>query len=315
MKRGCEQGLSGASIRERVARLPRYAAAVARCRARLDVDWLNFPGQKRDEQGRWTDGFMSEAAMEAVADLVSIVDEIESNPTVEPSRLHGGQSAETLLFALPDGRKIVRKRAPEWGDPDAPRTNADAEQLGALVANALDVQAARVYRNDESTIWIEFVPGNVMGDQRVDFNSTSAGRRMGLLDVVISNPDRNEGNLIVDGEKLTGIDHGSSWFGPLMVADSQNAEDVERYSQPIYGAGPIYNDNRRPNSLFIDDSSTGRHWIDNPLSSSDVDETRTRLESLRPDFKRLGREAWLDYSLRTLDEIAPFAKGTESIYG
>jgi hypothetical protein len=321
---------------KRVARRPAYAWAVERCRARATVDWLAYdPAQKRDEQGRWTDGFMSESALEAVADLVSIVDDIERDPTVEPSRLHGGQSAETLLFTLPDGRKIVRKRAPEWGDSDAPKRAADAEQLGSLVANALDAPSARVLRTDEATTYIEFIPGDVLGgasdawggkvSDRVSAAVRQHGVQLGLVDVLIANQDRNLGNILQkDDGSFIGIDAANSWYAAELDDDS---DDDDRNSFMDSGRLALIGrlDASYPASHFAREPRAGDpdfqygddlvKWIDNPLTPSDVDETRRRLEMLRSDFKRLGREDWLDYSLSVLDELAPHAKGTESIYG
>jgi hypothetical protein len=314
--------------------VPQFAARVLLCRARLASPLAYDPMQKRDERGRWTDGFMSDAALETVADLVSIVDEIERDPTVDPIPLHGGFSAETVMFKLPDGRKIVRKRAPEWGDPNAPKRAADAEQLGSLLANALGARSARVYRTDEQTTYIEFVSGPVLGSEadawggkpstRIQDAVAEHGMRLGLVDVLIANRDRNLGNMIQnDDGSLTGIDTGDAWYGaerqPTVIEEGDedldfSFEQSARYElvNKVDGGYPASHFAREPDP---DDYGAGLVvWKDNPLTPSDVDETRRRLEALRPDFKQLGREDWLDYSLRALDEIAPHAKGTVSIY-
>lgn len=287
-------------------------------RARLlDYD----PLQKRDERGRWTTQFMSEAAMEAVADLTDIIGDIKDDPTVEPSRLYGGLAAVTEMFSLPDGRRIVRKQSKEalaGGTREAARHEADAEQLGSLVASALGVKHARVVREDESTIWTEFVDGETMWDyNEIEFRF-NASKRMGLLDVLIGNPDRNTGNMIMTDDGVYGIDHAGGWLGAALARGAERGSENEFYAQPLQALGPL--DDLRPNKLFAQtltgesDVSEQREWIDNPLTPADIEITRERLEALRPDFKRLRREDWLDYSLRTLDEIAPYAVAGESIY-
>jgi hypothetical protein len=269
----------------------------------------NFdPTQKRDEHGRWTDGFMSDTALDAVADLVSIVDEIERD-NVQPSMRFRGTSGETLLFKLPDGRKIIRKRIADYGVPEAAKRDADAEQLGSLVAGALEVRAPRVYRVGNGEMFIEFAPGELIGNADLPITRTldelpdqRMVTRIGLLDALTGNNDRHDGNLIVDNGEVTAIDQGLawSWIG------------IRKYGMDAV-------DSNRPGARFVHHdlpSFQGQApWVENPMTDADVELTRERLEALRPDFKRVGREDWLDHSLSMLDEIALYAEGGESIYG
>lgn len=305
------------------ARPIEYARRVALSRVRAAFDWssllpspLDFdPGQKRDEQGRWTDEFMSESALESVADLVDIVDAIESSG-IEPKMRMRGESGETVMFELPDGRKIVRKRIPEWGDPDNPKRMNDAEQLGTALLAALDVPVPRTYRTSDDVIWIEHIPGNPVGSGDYGWGSSidqlpgdqRAITRLGLADTLIANPDRHGGNMFVYNGQTVAIDQGEGWIS------------LTPEGQPWQGHYPIeFGDAERPVSRFIHHEPPTRpgapNWIENPMTDTDVEITRERLESLRSDFRRLGRESWLDYSLSVLDEIAIYAEGTDSIYG
>ena len=66
---------------------------------------------------------------------------------------------------------------------------------------------------------------------------------------------------------------------------------------------------------FVDgeiDSQTAT-WVENNLTQADVTEIRTHLEDLAPDFAHLGRQDWLDYALRVLDVIQPYATGTRNL--
>lgn len=282
---------------------------------RLSADWRE---QGRDEKGRWTKGYRS--VTDGVEDLAEMVDEIE-RLGIKGEKMYGGDSSVTELFRLPDGRKIVRKQTPAWGEPKQPKIDADAEQLGGMVARALGANTARVYRTDKSTIFMEFIDGDDLFEfDEIEFQS-NASKRLGLLDVLISNPDRNKGNMIMTSNGLVGIDHGGAFFGAQMEAHAKSQKFRDLYAEPLGATGPL--DDMRPNSLFVRDTGefeddigrpTAREWIDNPMSPPDVDETRRRLESLRAEFKFFGREDWLNYSLRTLDEIAKYAVAGESIY-
>lgn len=298
-----------------VARLPEYARRVALTRARLAFDWsslLDFdPAQPRDERGRWTTGVPN--LTEGVEDLVEIVNEIE-RLDIEPERLYGGQSAETVVFRLPDGRKIVRKRAPKWGDEYAPVQAADAEQLAGVLATVLDVPVARSYRGDRETVYVEWLDGEPVGSDAVanfkDFGSSPSLVRMGLLDVLSGNTDRHQGNLYQTANGIVGIDQGHAWIGPRGVESTGDPVWAER---TLDGLG--HADETSPNGLFAEFRGGDVHWKDNPMTADDVAETRRRLESKREVFRAAGREDWLDYSLRALDDITPYAKGTVSIYG
>lgn len=276
-----------------------YALRVARTRA-----YVNYPGQPRDDEGKFSESF--QGSTEAVKDLVDMVDEIERT-NLEPRMRLGGQSGETLLFVLPDGRRIVRKRAADWGDPDEPKRSADAEQLAGAMAAVLDVRTARVYRADRETVYIEHLPGETTGSadlkgRHIDElpGDPVAITRLGLLDALSMNGDRHAGNMIEHEGGTAGIDQGAAWA--LMDDDTPTLMSVG----VIGDARPIYR--------FAEGNFGWRDSV--PLTPSDVDETRRRLELLRPEFKRVGREAWLDRSLSILnDELAPRAKGTVSVYG
>lgn len=217
-------------------------------------------------------------------------------------------------------RMAIHKTAKSWADPDDVKTQADAEQLGFLVHNALGSRTAGVYRDDRDSVWIEYVEGVNVGEAASTGSSTfyqsylqwetSPERmRMGLADVLIGNGDRHDGNIIVTDEgEFVGIDHGYA-FGMLGF----NNEDGSVSPNDVGGSL-----DERPAGFFVEGIEAGserqNQFVDNPLTQSDVDEARARLESLRDDFKHVGREAWLDKSLAMLDELAKHAAGGEPIF-
>jgi hypothetical protein len=216
-------------------------------------------------------------------------------------RLYGGQSADVRLIRLDDGREIVAKRASDWGDPDMAESvvdQADAEQLAALLAQAIEASVARVYRNKVDAVWMEFIDDADHEFTAADLDSRD-GILLGLLDALAANSDRNGGNLFKRrrNHKLVGIDHGSAWGSHL------REEGVDR---PQLNA-----DDERPVKHFI---TPDREWADNPLTPEDVAELRRRITRLRPDFERLGRGDWLAYTLSVLSKLSEFAKGTVRLY-
>lgn len=218
----------------------------------------------------------------------------------ERVKLYGGQSAKVQLVTLPDGRRAVSKRAEDWGDTSPEtveelRHAADAEQLVYLLGRAIDAPVARVYRDADDHVWVEFIEGSPddVTDAMLDGRE---GILLGLLDALSAGIDRNGGNMIGRGGKFLGIDHAESWREHLMDPD-----------QPRVGSS---------------DSPQARHfateeaaWKDNPLTPSDINVVRDRAEALREDFALVGHEDWLDYALNVLDRLAVHAKGTRPLYG
>jgi hypothetical protein len=234
-------------------------------------------------------------------DLSAAVRRVGSDAT--RSKLSGGVSATTELVELPDGTRLVAKRGMDWGDPDevaeSIRDQATAEQMSSLVGRTIGAPVVRVYRQSEDQVWMEWLPGQVIGDLPADKAAALVqgrdGQLIGLLDHLTANADRNSGNMMVSGDRLTGIDHGWSW-GRHNLGET----------------GPVIQDQaNRPAGHY----SRDRKWTDNPLTPADITRLRARLKALREDFELIGQGRWLDYSLSMVDQLAPHAKGTVDLIG
>jgi hypothetical protein len=238
--------------------------------------------------------------IEGVEDLADAVQRVD--PGAERRPILGGYSAATVAVTASDGTRLVHKTAEEWtDDPDEQvasiRGQADAEQLASLLGRTIGAPVVQVYRAAAESVWMPFLDGAPIGDisSTSEVNGLVAGRDgvlIGLLDHLIANGDRNDGNIMVHNGRITGIDHGFAW-GSFFLSQSQVVARDDDARQPAWH--------------FTRDGE----WADNPLTGRDITTLRQRLQSLRPDFELLGRAGWLDYSLRILEKLAQHARGTE----
>lgn len=218
----------------------------------------------------------------------------------ERAKLSGGQSADTELVTLTDGRKVVHKRASDWGmiaDPDVRAdiiASADAEELASLLGQAIGAPVARVARANAEAVWVEYIADARIG---VDgFYDSPGGIRLGLLDVLTANADRNGGNwLVVDG-RLVGIDHGSGWLAQRL---GDTPDEAARYAvNSPFGRAFVASGT----------SDTALWRAGGPLTRIELEEVRRRMLGLRGDFDRTGRGDWLDWSLQILDRLVSHAR-------
>ncbi len=273
---------------------------------------------QRDSKGRFGHGGgAGPSPVELIRELNATVAEAKqlSDDDGGWHQVSGGASgAGTRMAVLPSGKRVVHKKAPDWGSGE-PKTQADAEDLAGLTGMLLGSDTATVQRDSDDSVWIEHVPGktlaeaeNSAGPELAAFNAfrgSNAGARMGLLDVLIGNGDRNDGNIVIGEHGVIGIDHG---FAFEMVGYERGAP----HPQDLGRMGGDHAPARR----FIKTDDNGKnHWISNPMTPGDVAETRRRLEILRPAYEQRGRTKWLDNAFAMLDQLAEHATGTESIYG
>lgn len=228
---------------------------------------------------------------------------VEGGKVVSENRLAGGVIGDTRIRTYADGTKLVWKKAKT-------KHENDAEQLAALTGRALGLNAPRIYRNEENAVNMEFAEGKVaynapVMSYQVDgvpqrIADTQDGRMMGLLDLLIDNSDRHNGNWLIrpDGRYVP-IDHGYAFAGRpgRRLPDPRTAKRVRSGFAEHYYAPPGGRD---------------LTWTHNDLTKGDVVEIRRRLEKLRPDFDHVGRADWHRFMMERLDEIGQNANGTRS---
>jgi hypothetical protein len=225
-------------------------------------------------------------------------------------QLTGGAMALTVeRVDFNDGSKAVYKKTEN--DDEAAR-----EHLASLVGQAIGAKVPKVVPvdGDDRAVYMEFVEGRVAAERpnwerewgAVQFDGAPPppgddARRLGLLDVLIVNNDRNTGNFFPEsapdrGDGIVGIDHGNAHFTP--PRKNENGELVSEFGFGLFSAHYM--------------KRTGRvtRFAPNELTAGDVEVLGERLAGLRSQFAALGRDHWHDAMMATFDAVAANAAGT-----
>jgi len=259
--------------------------------------------------------------VDGIADLAELV---ERGQIVHDRPLTGGSVADTHLVEFADGRRLVRKRSRTLNEGRA-TMQADAEQLVSVLARALGISAPRVYRNDQMTVWLEYVDAPNVGslyaatrsaddaeelrDRLAIALDTDESRRLGLLDLMIRNSDRHSENWLLTAEnEPVPIDHGYG-FGPALGLKDGPWAPLAR------DEGLFDSSHNGPFAAHFAEDFDHRLavWHEHDLTAEDMDDARRRLEELVDAFGLVGRPEWLAYALRVLDALAPFATGARNL--
>lgn len=248
-------------------------------------DFAFNPDQRRDRRGRWTRG--GDAGTSVPDRSVTLRRGIESGIGDRRS-LSGGAMASVDLVTFNDGTRAVRKVARRVPTGRSPKDQQDAEELAGNIARAIGVKTPAIERTSDAEIYMEYEendsPATLLRGSEIDrLVPTPEGIRMGLLDVLIGNPDRHPGNYLVDDDQttITAIDHGFAWD-----------EDLEDFYPSPFAR------------------NFGRT---SPLSPADVEELRPKIEALRGEFERMGHLDWYGQVTDVFERIAQRSTGSERI--
>jgi hypothetical protein len=242
---------------------------------------------------------------------------------------HSANAASVDRVYFNNGTVAVRKRTASVnrvGDPmgAGPQLvgaeQQDAEELAAQVAEAVGVRVPAVHRSGPEETLFELIDGET-GLEKLfgvdwfdarDLARTDEGIMLGLLDALIDNSDRHEGNWMIDRDgKLVGIDHGQAFAPPPPQGGNWTVNAAGQFEQVAH-SGPI-DDFWPSGSLFAlhYHDRVGNPHPGNPISPEDAQEIRRRLARLKPEFDRLGRAEWHEQLMHRADQIAARAQGTE----
>lgn len=271
--------------REDVRRKRGRSVTASAAQAAIDALLLAFdPDQKRDARGRWAKG--GGVGISAPNANATLRKGIESG-VADRRPLSGGAMASVDLVTFNDGTRAVRKFARKVPTGRSPKDQQDAEELSGMIARAIGVKTPAIERTSDAEIFMEYEeeddPGTSLRGGEIDkLAATPEGVRMGLLDVLIANPDRHPGNYLVnyDQDRITAIDHGFAWDDPEDFYPSTFARNFGRTS---------------------------------PLSPADIAELRPKIGELRADFERMGHLDWYEQVTDMFEQIAQRSNGTERI--
>lgn len=270
------------------------------------------------------------------------------------SRVSGGGVATTQRLVYGDGDyHVIRKRF--TGTLVGRR--ASAEILSSRVAETVGASAPIVIQDpdDRHAVLMGHVPGDlgVMHypsdpEQRAlyYYADTDAGRRIGLLDVLIRNEDRHKGNWIMSSElpePHPWVPHGPELRKPVAIDHSEAFQDPDsrQYgarTQADWDAGRRFlvpwDDaeymgfadawlTRSPYSGGADFIRSGRtthpeyggyYREKNPLHPDDIPVLRAKLRQLRREFEARGMASEYARMMERFAGIAAHAAGTRRMF-
>lgn len=225
------------------------------------------------------------------AKLESALRSPESSRTRLPSE--GGGTVYRVEHA--DGSTTVTKTYDRTGTKAVQKRDADADELGSLVSEAVGVRAPVIARTGPTSFEQEFIAGRSGADLTdggyspipADILASDDAHLLGLADLLMGNTDRNAGNWIrLSDGRLAAIDHG------------------EAFRRAGIAAGPP--------GQFVDLLPSGgklARTLD--VSPVDVAVLRGRLALLEPEFTRLGRATWYRQMMARFEQVAKRASGTK----
>lgn len=219
------------------------------------------------------------------AELDQLIEE-ESLATAR-GRPMGGSMGDVWRVETSDGRFVIRKtvKDPYRGADESENAmhQRDADILHAQVARALDLESPAIAYRD-NTMYMSMMDGRIAAEA----GAYDQGDVVRLLDILIDNSDRNEGNWLV------GVDgHVQVIDGGLAFQNWGLVESVPRWQLRMLEG-------------FTD--RLGENWTTNPFTRSFYDNLAERLTSLKARFELLGRESWYERMMGRLDVLRGHAE-------
>lgn len=241
-----------------------------------------------------------------LADFIQIVNRDKKGATVK-GIAHGVQGINDKV-TFPDGTTVFSKRI-VGGPGNRGNEVVDKEQLGSMLGRALGLPTPRTWRDKDDHMFAEWIDGDMLmgwrDSERRELYRSEQGLKIALLDLLTGNIDGHNGNMMIDQKKkLSRIDFGYAWQRDAVFPGRLHESDFVRPGNQ----SAVVQEN------FTSEANRTR-LRDHRLSPADIKFARERLEGMRDQFKKLGHENWLDYSLKVLDYLAPHAKGKKRVLG
>ncbi|MEV6827398.1 hypothetical protein [Amycolatopsis sp. NPDC051102] len=250
----------------------------------------NSPEEKSGPVNLWHKTY------DGIRHLVELTKGVDRLVTRREPMEDGSSEVELLTFAT--GEKAIRKVAFDETPYMASATTAErrsmrsaddraeAERLGFLVARAIGTPVPAAFRYSETELLMDYVQGtrgrtlhgNTPELERL--MATGSGRRLGLLDALIGNEDRNPGNFMIVNGEVVGIDQGEAW--------SEAGKNLSGWTHKTFARAYYDFKNNR--------------WRKNDLSRAEIDQFESALQALRSEFLPY-RSEWYDDMMKRFAEI------------
>ncbi|MEV4052804.1 hypothetical protein AB0J55_16605 [Amycolatopsis sp. NPDC049688] len=284
---GIDEGLKPIKRKYKLKQLSLIIDRFGPTKTTLRFAGVNSPEEKSGPVNLWHKSY------DGIRHLVELTKGI---PQLVVKRTPLDESVEVELLTFKTGEKAVRKVPVDDSDimhlvsPSERRVlrtghdRADAERLGAAVSRAVGAPVPAAFRYSQTEVLMDYAEGRrgllLPEAEQERLMASERGRRIGLLDVLIGNPDRNPGNYVVLDGKVTGIDQGEAW--------SEAGKELSGWTYQTFGKA--YYDFAR------------NEWRKNDLSRSEVERLQAALEALRPEFLP-SRQEWYDDMMKRFAEV------------
>jgi hypothetical protein len=221
-------------------------------------------------------------------------------PSSSPEAAAARRSARSIEEWTAGSESIVVK---EYGPTPAGVREAEREELGALVLDALDTGVPVAVSGDRpGTVYMEYVEGThwrFLPWRQEGWAAEPVGVRLGIADLLTAEGDRHPLNIMrtPDGRTVP-IDQGGS-FG---VGPEVGIDEVLRRQR--YEEFPGLRGNASPFALYLTEVNREGRWGEVIAGAGiDLDEVEARLRLLEPEFERRGRQDWYASMMARLAEI------------
>jgi hypothetical protein len=256
-----------------------------------------------------------------VEDVSSLAAGIKSG-WVAGEDMFGGHTAQSVQKAqFKDGTVAVLK--------EVTAEEADKEYLAWLVAKEVGAPIPEVVElgasGEEMALGVGFVEGKTGTQHMADLKlpkakevynqneivppeaTTLEGRKLGIFDILVGNPDRHSLNWIIKDGKPVGIDHGNA-FSYARYIDGEIKSKT--YGQEVLkGPSSPFTAGMLKQNKFGEITGYGA----NPLTKADVQLLTNKLELLKPEFEKRGMAKAHEEMMLQLENLGKQAKGTKNI--
>jgi hypothetical protein len=218
---------------------------------------------------------------------------------------------------------VVRKKAKEGSDA------TDREYLAGQLVSAVGFDDITTVRTDDGCTLASYVEGRPAAEMSVkqgplfwrqlraeagaeEFDRLNAeeqarftspeGRRIGILDWLVDNNDRHDGNFIVKSDgSVRPIDQGmATFYGPSMPHELEHGRTARGISAESRFAEPMY--------VAVEVPGHPDRTMNVPVTSiQELANLRVCVEAHRGDFARAGRMDWYNAVLQRLDLMGQVA--------